>query len=319
MTPFPYFEILKKAYELTLHNRWLWVFGLFLGGTGGVNFGISNYFSTQPSREWTTLENQFEKGVGWISGNPEIFSLLVAGILFLAMLLIILAGLSRGAVIWATRTLAVAQEANFKKSLGVAKRYFWQIIGLQVIVTAAFSLLFIIFALPIGYLFSVNVIGRAIVLSLLGLVIFIPALVVFGFLHLYGPIFVVLYNARFFVAIQLSFNLIRHKLKESIILAAVLVGLSFGFVLAVIFSLIIFAFPLGLLGLFLAKLGFELAIYTLLIGAGILSICYTIVLGAGFAVFQNMVWVLAVLEMVKTKKFEEKTKEEKAFVAEPAA
>ncbi|MBI4050518.1 MAG: hypothetical protein HY396_00885 [Candidatus Doudnabacteria bacterium] len=316
MQPFPYFEILKRAYELTIRNLWLWIFGLFVGGTASINFGWIRYFFPGPKNiEFQKVEQEWRQILEWFSAHPQVFAAVAGAIVILALVLIIFAGLSRGAVIWAARELSEHRETFFWRSLKESRKYFWQIIGLQIVVTVTFGIFFSIILAPIAYLFSVGAVGRGVVLSLLGLLIFVPGSIVFGFLHLYGPIFIVLYQARISRAIHLSFNLVRVKLKESIILSAFLIGLSLVFMFLAIFSIILFSLPVAVLILVLFYLKLGTAATILLVGTAIIGFIYLLVLTAGFAIFQNIVWVLAVSEMVKTQKLPE---EAKAYAVEPA-
>jgi hypothetical protein len=321
--PFPYLEILKKAFELAKANLWLWVFGFFIGGTTGLNLGGFNYVATPHKIEefsafWAKVQNST---IFFVSHSGIFYSLLIL-VSASAFLALVLSGISRGAVIWTTAKSAEHEnsrkaEISFAKALSASKKYLWQIIGLQILISAGYGVLLLLLAAPVGYFFSIAAIGRAVASLLLALLIFIPATFVFGFLHIYGPIFLVLYPVKISTALQLSFNLLRQKIKESLILAAFLVGISLLFVLAVIFSIIVVSVPVALLALFLLKLNFWVAFYTLIFGAAIFELVFTLVVSAGFAVFQNAAWVLAVQAMVKAKKIEERA--EKVLAAEPVA
>lgn len=240
MNAFPYFTILKKAYDLTRTNLWLWLFGLFLFG------------------------------------------------------------LSKGAVIWSAMKLSgkfvkdKPEPVNFAAAWRVGRRFAWPIAGLDFFVSILFLALILVLAVPILYLWSAGEIGQTVTLLLMGLGIILPATAVFGFLLIYGPIFIVVYQANIRGAIFLAFNLLRHKLKESLLL----------FIFVTSFSIILFSVPVALLVLLFLKLGWA---------AAALGICVIVILFAGYSVFQNITWVLAVLEMVRTQK-----SEEAAAVAVPA-
>lgn len=323
MSSFPYLEILKKAYELTRKYLWLWFFGLFIGSTTGINIGGFNFLFPPPRVEkFPELKNLGQKVTAWITTHSETFALLLALALILALLLIILSGWSKAAVIWTTSKLVGKKskasekeiQVNFRETLKQGQKYLWQIIGLQVIVTSIFILLLLIFAAPIVYLFQVGAVGRGVVLSLLALGIIFPASIVFRFIHIYGPILIVLYHFRIGPVFSMAFNLLKEKFRESIILTAFLIGLSMLFVLALVFSIILLSVPVGFLGLLLLKLELSTAFFSLVTATAVFSICYVIFLSAGFAVFQHIVWVLAVLEMLKARKLEER---EKALAIEP--
>lgn len=318
MQPFPYFEVVKKAYELAVKNPWLWVFGLFIGGTLGLNLGSFNYaVPPQAAKDYVGWRESCQSVYSWVNSHPQEFALLASLVLVAAFILIVLSGLSKAAVIWATAKLKENEEVGFKKAVREGQRFLWPIVGLQLCITAAFFILLGLFAAPVLYLFLEGAIGRAVVLLLLALVILFPSSVVFIFLHRYGPIFIVLYRQRISQALQLSFNLLRQKVRESLILAAFLIGISMLFLLGLTFLLIFLSLPISLLALLLVKLELAAAFYALVLGAAVLGIVLTIALSAGFAVYQNIAWVLAVQELVRTQKFAEKTKE--ALAAEPVA
>lgn len=320
MTAFPYFEILKAAFDYTRRSRWLWVFGLFIGSAPGINFWWVQILADRPRpAELERAKHLWENLLSWIASHSAQFSGFVAAGLGALLALVILSGLSKAAVIWAASHLSHPRPdkpVNFRKSVKTAGKYFWQIIGLGALVTAAFFLLLAILALPIAYLFFAGAPGRALVLLLLGIAIFLPASIVMGFLHLFGPIFIVVYGQSVGRALQHAFNLVRRKLLSIIILAGFLAGLTLLFALGLLLGIVILSLPLALLALGLSKLGMVAGVTVVLAVNLFLVICYTIVLGAAFAVFQNIVWVLAVSHLVRTLKSEEKA--EKAFAPEPA-
>lgn len=316
MPPFPYLPILKQAYRVTRRYPFLWIFGLFIGGSAGLNFGgVNFFFSPSSSQDLEQAKKISDEMQQWISQNSELFTLIIAGILLVFLFLVIAQGLAKAAVICTVPQARARQVIDFKTALKNSRKYFWRIIGLQILITLGFFLFLVIFALPIGYLFSLGATGRALFLTLLAAAIFIPTLVVLGFLHLYGPIFIVLFDQNIKGALLLSFNLVWRKLKESIILSAFLIGIGFVFFVALGSSLILWALPVALMGLLLVYLGFKLALTILLAGAVIIAIIYLMVLAAAFAVFQNIAWVLAVEEMIRTLKVKE---EAPSLAVEPA-
>lgn len=251
--------------------------------------------------------------------KTELFILAALGVLLALALLVSVTALAFGAVIWSAGELvrpeAERKTVSFFSSLQASRGFFWRILGLQILVTAGFAVLTLILSLPVFFLFEAGAAGRAIILLLLGLAIFIPAALMFGFMHLYGPVFIVLFDRKIREAISLSFNLIRKKLKESVILAAFLLGLSLLFILAQIFSIILFSIPVAVLIWVAVRLDLTLAAEVMSILSLALAVCFLLALHAGFAVFQSTAWVLAVKEMVRTIKSE---KEEPALAVEPA-
>lgn len=270
--------------------------------------------------ELQQAREMFAALVQWGSERPELFFVLAAGALLLLFALMVLPALSFAAIIFAAMKLTDASRKidppGFKELFIQAKRFFWRVLGVQILITTGFSIMTLILASPVFFLFQIGAHARALLLLLLALVIFMPASLVFGFVHLYGPIFVVLYDKRIGEAIVLSFNLVRQKFLESLILAAFLAGLSFLFILTLVFSIIIMLLPIA----FLIWLAIRMQLTSLAQALSALGLLFTgifaIVFNAGFAVFQSISWVLAVQEMVRTLKL---PKEEKTFVPEAAS
>ncbi|MDP3741286.1 MAG: hypothetical protein Q8R08_03075 [bacterium] len=320
MPLFPYLEIFKKAYTLARSHTWLWVFGLFLSGTSTLNSGIFNLVVHKPAfYDPETLRKIYDSFLGLGSGRMELFFIIAAGVLVLSFLFIALAALAFASIICATAKFTNPQpgkeDVSLRGALAAGRKFFWRILGLQILITSGFAALTVVLASPVVFLFGIGALDRALALLLLALAIFIPASFVFGFLHLYGPIFVVLYDRTIKEALILSFNLLRNKFKESIIMSAFLVGLSLLFIIGVIFSIIVLSLPFALLIWLAAKLQVALLAQIL---TGIIILLSTIIavgLNAGFAVFQSISWVLAVQEMVRTLKLQ---KEEKALAPEAA-
>lgn len=316
MPPFPYLDILKKAYRHTVKHPWLWVFGIFLGGIGGFNIWSFQFsFSPPRERQVQSLQAVAENITSWISQNTWLFAGLAAAALAVAAALVILSGLAKGAVISATRKIVSGEPVAFRPAVREGRKFFARIIVLHMLVTLAFFVGLLVFALPVTYLYALGAAGRAVTLAVIGVIIFIPASLVFSFMHLFGPIFIVLYNVSVPSAIHYSFNLVRQKLKESLIFALCLAGAGLLFIFLVSFSIILTGVPAALLGWFMESLGFALGVKTLLAGFIAAAIVYIMIMGAGFAVFQNIAWVLAVNEMVHAQKMNEV--EEKELAAEP--
>ncbi|KKW21935.1 MAG: hypothetical protein UY65_C0035G0007 [Parcubacteria group bacterium GW2011_GWA2_51_12] len=321
MRPFPYFQILHQAWKQTLKHPWLWVFGFFAGGTAGVNFGGINYiFSPPTQKQLEQASSQWTQVASWVQFHPLWFAVIVSAVFVISMATVMLAGISRGSLVWAAgkfadeRELKIA-EVNFSLTLEQGRKHFWRIIGLQVCTTLIFLVVFTLYFAPVVYLFQSGAISRAAFLSVFGLLFFIPAGVVLSFLHLYGPIFLVLYGLRILPALQHAFHLLRQKLLESLIFALLMLATSLMFIVVLLLSLGILGSPFMLVGYILLRSGLFQAALVWALGSGILLICYTIVLGAAFSAFQNLAWVFAVRYLVRSVNLE---KEERAYAAEPA-
>lgn len=315
---FPHLAILKQAYEIVRRRYFLWVWGLFLGGTTILNLSGAA-MKRLPVWRWEKIAAAY---TAWLARqDPETASWLLLAALAVPLVLIVIFGLSKGAVIWSAGELAKKtadrpQQPTLRTSFAAGKKFLWPVAGLQILTTIVLVLLLLIFAFPIYYLTTAGAAAQATILLLLALVIMLPTIVIFGFIHLFGPIFIVLYGRGINQALALSFGLLRHKMKDSLVLAAFLIGLEILFFLALAFSLLVAALPVAALLLLLAWLKLFAAFWTVGIGAFVAAVIYVIVLKAGFAAFANITWVLALGEMIGTIKSEEP---EPALARQPAA
>lgn len=240
---------------------------------------------------------------------------------------LVLPGIAKAAMIWAGNKLAEPElgrrvpkssppEINHRTAFAAGRKFAGRIIGLQLLVVGSFLLLLGVFALPVWYLWAQAAAFRAIILGVLGVLMLGPMGVALEYMHFYGPVFIVLYRSNVVQALSLSFALLKQKFVESIILAAFLVGLLVIFIFLLMFSIILLALPLVALWLLTFYWGYAGAATVLKVGAIFIGSIYALVALAAFTVFENLVWVLAVREMVRTPKVSEE--EEKELAVEPA-
>lgn len=311
---FPYLPILKKAYELAGKHLWLWVCGLFIIGTGVVNFSAP--FISRLSGKQARLTAAAPEITAWAQAHSAEIPLILTLALLLIFAFLILSSWARATVIVsvARETKTPPGAVSILPTLKHSAKFVWRVVGLQFAITAVFLILLLMFALPVVNLFAQNADLQGSILTLLGIAIFLPATLIFGFLHLYGPIVIVLYDRRIGEALNLSFQLIARRLREGIILAAFLIGLEFFFTIFIVFGLLLLALPVVLLtSIFVSSGLMKLAIFVNVPTFVIAGIC-VIVLKAGFAVFSNITWTLAVQEMIRTRKILEDASD---LVADP--
>ena len=310
---FPYLAILKEAWEYTKKNTWLWAFGIFVSG-----LSILNAVEVRLPHIHRHSRAVIREATFWLFHHPTALNIIVVSVLVVSFATLFCAGLSRAAIVWsaAQQSEEAKKEINFRLAVAQAMPYAARIMGLQFLVTWVFVVLLLVFSTPVYFLFWAHASWQALSLLFLGIVIFVPAAVVFGFLHLYGPIFIVLYDERINSALALAWDLLRSQFKESVILSAFLIGLEVLVSAAVAFTLTLAGLPIAVLIGLLLGLGLKFVAAGILTAAILAALIYVIVLKAGVAVFQNITWVLAVLQMVKTKRLPEKAE---AFASEPAS
>jgi hypothetical protein len=299
-----YIEILKKAWDITWHNRYLWWFGLLMAlASPGMNYG----FDTNGNEKLNSAADQ--KFSEFMSAHLQ---LIIAGALvFLAIIiiLVVLGIIARAGLIKSINFVCKNQPAGFKSGMREGKKYFWKLFLLGL---AIFFLVFtsiIILALPVIFLVASKAIALAIFLGILAFFIFIPVIVLVSFLKVYGNIYIVLGELSVWNALEKAYELFSKNIISSIIMGLMFIPLGFFLMMAVIAVLI------PLLIIFLA-VGFGLYFAAGTAGAVIAAcvgiICFLIIvlsLRSVYEVFAQAVWYLFFNEIAKPK-VEEKVAEE---------
>ena len=143
-----YKELVLRSLKLTWGHKWLWVFGLFVGGGfsgGGSNYqaggGSFNPFPTEGrgDMEWHMFR---ETATNWISQNVILILLLVVVLFLLLIFVAFLGVVAQGALVGAANNLDKDEETTFSKSLGVGLANFWRLFGF-------FLLLFLLIMVPV--------------------------------------------------------------------------------------------------------------------------------------------------------------------------
>jgi len=319
---FPYKKELSRAYGITIQNPWLWVFGLFIGGISGNFFNRAAFDNRSQTDIAQDAEMAVAETVSWILSHPIEFIALILLALSILIIVILLQGLSRGAVIWAAVELSKKEEKKrdpapigFSRALRASLKYLNKIVGLQLLLILFAVAFLAIVTFPILFLFSVGAGAKAAILLLLALSLFLPALAVIFFSFIFGPIFIVMYRAGIAKALALSFKLIKKRFWQCLgvlfVLSVAAVGV--GVVAEALFALIS-ASGAGL-SLLVAHDMSNIPGMILFFGSILIASICVIVLGSAYASFAQVFWTIAVKKMMAELELDEK---EEALAIEPA-
>jgi hypothetical protein len=263
-----YQKIFKQAYEITKNNKFLWIFGLFL--------------SLVLTASWA--------GEPKMDPNPiAIPNYIVAVVLILFLAFIIIYFRCRASLILAIKAVLEKEHTSLTKSFRGSRNYWMRFLVISVVVDL-FTLLFGgIIGLPVYYMFQQGFTYRAISLLIVGLLIFIPLAVTFLLINVLAPMFVTLYNFKVRESVKASLDLItKHWFT--------LVTLGFWTFL-----------PQLAIGLIASTIVFstQLKYHTIELAGLILSGIILLIFSSLIVVFQQAVWVVAFIELVKPLKPEE--------------
>ncbi len=314
-----YLEVIKRSFQIIWQNKFLWIFGFFLGGAlgGGFNFGSGNKFQQSEDKDKEALEQLFWQGRDFFYTHfREIITIaIVVGLILLLfiILMIVLRVFSRGALVKASNQLDDEMPTTFKQSLHQAKPYFWKILGLGIIFSIIKFFLFIIpFMLFLfGLIFTLSQKGTWPILILLGIsafclfIISLLANILIGLIQKYASCFLILKDQKVIESIEAGIKLFRTFWKQSALMWLWLFLIGIGVSFALLLGILVIAIPFVLLGIILTLI-FKTAGLIIAISLGILGlVVFMVVARGGIGAYFETVWVLTFKRLFK--KTEEET------------
>ena len=312
-----YRPILKKAWEITRQNKFLWIFGFLaaaLAGNGGVYEIFIKGFERATSQgeilsqktNWLwnlgiftfpRLEEIYEKAPLFVS----LFWIISLAVLIVLGLIIYFSITSRGALISCVKKITGKRKTDFGDGWTAGVKFFWPIFGLNVLARTLIFGLLVLITIPAMFFITGGGGGFAwnLFFYILTFVVFTGLALFISFMTIYSSSFVVIDNLTFFEAIRASWRLFIGNWLVSIEMALILFLITLGVgVGIIIFSALCFI-PVSLLLVAFAYLElsacFWLVIFLAVLG-WIAALCF---LGAALSTFQFSAWTLLFLELNK--------------------
>ena len=221
-------------------------------------------------------------------------------ILALACLWLIIYFRAKAGVILGIKMITEKQPASFVSTFGLARNFVIRLLGVSLFLQILMGTLSLLIMTPVFYLFSTGATERAIILAVLGALVFIPAAFLVSFANILGPLFLVIFNMPVFLGVRAAISVITEAwgklLWFSLLLAAIGIVAS---LLAVIASS-----PFVVLAVLSYHRGGQI-FGPILLGAGGLAIFLSF--QAVISAFQQTAWVLFFMELVRPEKIEEET------------
>lgn len=297
-----YFSILKNAWKITWHNKYLLWFGFFLALAEVGNYLNYSFNEGEKLNEISRKMLDFlAQNTGWAIG-AAIFLLLVF------LVLAILAMISRGALIKSTARISKGEKTSFKEGFKEGKKYFWKIFSIGFVIGLFVLATLLVLLIPIVFLIYNKAYLIAVPLAALAALIIIPLVFLASFLKIYGYIYAVTGDISFWPAIENAYALLRKNIWPTIVMLLIFFLLNVFLAIAILFILlplfIIFLTGGALLFLILKDLGIIIVggIATLTLFVGILFF------KSIYKVFSQATWLLFFQE-IASPKTEEKVEE----------
>jgi hypothetical protein len=302
-----YGDLIRDAFGITLHNRYLWFFGFFAGGTG-TNF-VGNVPSTggnfnpeEFQRSGAGLTTQVGQG---LSETVLIFGIVVV-VLLIALFFIILAIISQGALADSVAAIDRGQGRRFGSAFTSGMGNFWRVLGYYIVFfLIAVGLLMVIgipVALLIGGTFAATQstgvrISVAVVVGILAVLLLIVVFIPLSIIGQYALRDIVVRRERVLGSVGSGYSLFRHNVGRSLLLWLIQLGLSIGIGIAFILLLLIVGLVLFIPTIALAVAGHTTAAIIAGVIAGLILLPILLVAAGAIGTFSHAYWTLAYLRL----------------------
>lgn len=293
-----YLAIIKRAWHIAWHHKFLWLFGFFAAGISGASFNFSWPSNQTPYHLSESEISQFSQQIGdFFSKYWFVFVFL--GLVFLLIFLVffVLNIVSHGALISCVSKLNEGKLTDIKDGFGIGFSKFWKVFGLRLVFGILIFLALLVLVGPVVALFVLKMYGRSLILLIFALIIFLPLAFIVSFVILYAIRFIVLKDLAVFESIKSGFNLLKDNILPSIVVFLILAAVSLAVGIA-FFVIFLFVFiPLLLFVLLGAFLGGVVGGLFVGVPAALLLIFFSAITGAIYNTFSSSLWTLAFLEM----------------------
>jgi hypothetical protein len=303
-----YGDLIGDAFRITLRNRYLWVFGFFVGGTG------SNFFGNVPTSAGNFNPNDFQQSGSGLSAQvgQGVFSnaVLVVGIvlvvLLIALFFIFMAIVSQGALADSVAAIDRGEGRRFGSAFGTGMANFWRVLGYYIVfILLALGLLVAIgipVALLIGGTFAAteSAGARVSVAVVVGLLAFLLLIAVFVPLYIIGQYAlrdIVVRRGRVLGSVGSGYGLFRRNLGSSLLLWLIQIGLSIGIGIAFILVVLIVGLVLAIPAIALAVAGYSTGAIIAGVIAGLILLPLLLVAAGAIGTFSHAYWTLAYLRL----------------------
>ena len=305
-----YGDLIRDAFRITLHNRYLWFFGFFAGGTGtnfvgNVPSGGSNFNFDDFRRSGAGLSGLTAQVGQGLSETVLIFGIVVV-VLLIALFFIILAIISQGALADSVAAIDRGEGRRFGSAFTSGMGNFWRVLGYYVVFfLIALGLLMVIgipVALLIGGTFAATQstgvrVSVAVVVGILAVLLLIVVFIPLSIIGQYALRDIVVRRERVLGSVGSGYGLFRHNIGRSLLLWLIQLGLSIGIGIAFILLLLIVGLILALPAIALAVAGYSTAAIIAGVIAGLILLPLLLVATGAIGTFSHAYWTLAYLRL----------------------
>lgn len=309
-----YRPILKRAFNITLNNRYLWVLGFlaaFLGSSGQYEIlfnqldnisqgqlGLGDNFFTALG---ANLQGGLAKVIAVFANEVSASAYLAIAIIIIIILFLVwLTITAQGALLKSINSAASGNLPELGASFKNAHKSFWPLLSIIASTRILALIIFALVVLPITLiLYQINPTSGifAVVIFVLGAPLFIIFAMIAKFAILYKLIDKYPWRQSLAQAMGLFANHWLVSMEIALILFVINIVAGVGLIILTLFL----AIPFIILGVLFSQLAFVLGVQILTVLGIIAFILIGILFGSALSTFHNAVWALLFLK-IKEKK-----------------
>lgn len=300
-----YFEIFKKAWQITWDHKYLWWLGLFAGSETALNMSFPGNFQKEAERDgWS------EKIASFAQAHWQLIIGMVILIVILAIILGLLKILAFSGLIRSLFEIRNGKKESFREGLEKGKKFFTRILAIRILLAFAVLALIIVLALPVVFLFVLKSFILGGITALLAFIILIPAMISFSFIAHYGSLYVLTSDISVRSALEQGYKLFMKNIWPSLLMSLLFIPLNILVGLSLIIPIIAIAVVFGILGIIFYQLFSTAGILIVLLPAGFLFLALLLFIRSVLSVFTNSAWLLFFQSIAAVKKEEVEISEE---------
>jgi len=306
-----YGDLIRDAFNITLSNRYLWVFGFFAGGTGssffpnvpstGGNFNPDDF--QQSSVGGSALAAQVGQGV---FGNMVLILGIVVVAILIVLFFIMMALISQGALADSVAAIDRGERRRFGSTFRAGIGNFWRVLGYYIVFFLVALGLLVLIGIPVAILIggtfaATESIGArvsvAVIVGILAVLLLIVVFIPLSIIGQYALREIVVRRERVLGSVGSGYGIFRRNIGRSVLIWLIQIGLSIGIAIVFILVILLVGLVLFIPTIALAIAGYSTAAVIAGVIAGLILLPILLVVAGAIGTFSHAYWTLAYLRL----------------------
>ena len=301
-----YRAVFRNAFKLTWQFKYLWFFGIFaalVGNMGEFNMALENFPKASENAGFLeVLRSTYQQGwfgSFWYNFKELITSFNLLGwilmlvLIGLILFLIWLAVVCQGGLFATAYKIFKKKKVSFSGSFMIGRQNFWPVLWLNIIFKILIVVLWIVFGLPLVFLYLSN--GSSVIQALfviLSFIVLLPVTIVFSFVIKYAILYTVTSKIKLKEALVKAWNLFVKNWLVSFEVAIILFLVSIVFIIAVFLVMTLVFLPFSFLIDITAGANLAGIAYSIFVAAMVVLVLLVLWLASMWSVFMHSAWAI---------------------------